>query len=65
MTQTRSGEATAGDKHKLDDTVSSGSPPAKAQKREEKNGDGEGDKMRQTTLDESLNGSVLSDKVMI
>lgn len=55
MTQTRSGKTAAGDKHKLDDTASSGSPPAKAQKKEDK-------EMKQTTLDDSLNGSV-SDKI--
>ncbi|KAJ4386120.1 hypothetical protein N0V93_009012 [Gnomoniopsis smithogilvyi] len=57
MTQTRSGKASAGDKHKLDDTASTDSPPAKTQKKEEKNENENGDKkMKQTTLDDSLNG---------
>lgn len=58
MTQTRSGNANAGDKHKLDDTASSGSPPAKVQKKDDKleNGD---DKKKQTTIEESLNGLVI------
>ncbi|KAJ4418525.1 hypothetical protein N0V82_005505 [Gnomoniopsis sp. IMI 355080] len=55
MTQTRSGNTNAGDKHKLDDTASAGSPPAKAQKKEEKSESGDKG-LKQTTLDDSLNG---------
>lgn len=58
MTQTRSGNANAGEKHKLDDTASSGSPPAKVHKKGDKTENGD-DEKKQTTIEESLNGSVM------